>query len=133
MENIGIVYGQLDQTKISREYLNKALLKYKEINNLFGISKILNNLGVSYSKTDSKKTLEYYSQALEIAQQNNLIRLLPIYTNNIGGIYEDNGKFKEALSYYKAALETSQKNNNVRYIPFFFKTHWKRFNENRRL
>jgi len=86
-EMIGIIYSKLNQTEKSRKYFLKALEKYEENGESFGVAKSLNNLGVSYSKTDSQKTLEYYKKALSIAKKQKWLSFATSCTNNIGGVY----------------------------------------------
>lgn len=120
-ESVGILYGKLKQLKKSRNFIKKSLEIYKDVGYSFGIAKAYNNLGVSYSKTNSKKTLAYYKKALAIAQDLDRKTYIAVYKNNIGGVYEDLNEYGKALEYYKKALNLSEKNELSRYRPLFKK------------
>ena len=108
LDRIGLIYGKLKQMEQSREYIQMALQKSKELNYTDGIFKGLINLGVSYSEEDSEKTLQYYLEALPHVRERGKTHVLAIVKNNIGGVYEDRGEFDKALEYYHKALDLTK-------------------------
>lgn len=117
---IGHVYNQMNQQDRSREYCLKALQIFRDINFLKGIAYNLINLGVSYSKENPEKTLNYYKQALKFTEQTNDHGTIAVNISNIGGVYEDLEQYDNALQYYFRALSYAEKYNIIKYKPFFF-------------
>jgi signal transduction histidine kinase len=121
IECVGILCGRLNQNEKSREYFHQALHLYEELGDAHGITKTLNNLGVSYSHENPHKTLEYYKRALDIAQQNDFKGIGVAYTNNIGGVYEDIEEYDNALEYYHKALGLADSVGIHKYKGFILK------------
>lgn len=62
--------------------------------------------GVSWvNRSDFRKTLYYYNQALEIAKQMDEPTALAVAYNNLGSIYHDMADFPKALDHYIKSLE----------------------------
>ena len=121
LESIGVIYGTLNEIGKSREYLTKATIIMKEADHHPGIMQNLNNLGVSYSQEDPKKTLEYYQESLYYAEKLNHHNMIAILTNNIGGVFEDLGNYPEALKKYLEAQRLCNQFNIKRYLPEIYK------------
>ncbi len=109
-ELIGILYGKLKQPEKAEKFFNFSLKIYEELNEQFGISKILNNLGVLFSETNPMKTLKFYKKSLEIVKTLKAFSLEAAYTNNIGGVYEDIKDYENAIIYYMKALKICEEN-----------------------
>jgi transcriptional regulator with PAS, ATPase and Fis domain len=120
-EVVSAVYGQLNQLEKAREYLHKTKDIYESIDSKVGVMKAFINLGVTYSKENLNLTLQYYQQALAIAEEKKDYFYIGIINNNIGGVYEDFGKYSEAISQYKKAFSIMEKHNCKRYQPFTLK------------
>lgn len=118
---VGILWGKLNRVEKSRDYFHRALDIYKELGHAHGITKTLNNLGVSYSEENPQKTLGYYQKALDIAQENGLKGISVAYTNNIGGVYEDIEDYENALKYYYKALDLVDSIGIPKYKGFILK------------
>ncbi len=120
-ESLGVIYGILNQVDKSREHLTKAIEIMKEAGHDIGIIQGLNNLGVSYSQEDPRKTLEYYQEALHYAERINDHTMITVLTNNIGGVYEDLEDYPQALKQYLQAQKLCHKFKFTRYLPVFHK------------
>lgn len=74
-----------------------------------GINAAVNNIGTLYSSLGQPaKALEYYQQALTIAQSlNNQAGIEDAY-NNIGDAYSDLGQYDQALAQYQQSLSVAQ-------------------------
>ncbi len=119
VESVGVIYGILNQMDKSREYLNKSLILMKNIHHQGGIIQALNNLGVSYSQEDPQKTLAYYKESLQVAEQINYHTMIIVLTNNIGGVYEDLGDYPNALKQYLEAQRLCDHHKNYRFMAEF--------------
>jgi two-component system, NtrC family, response regulator AtoC len=120
-EQIGMIYSMLKQLEKAREYLKLALNKAREIDDADSICQELINLGVSYSDEDTELTLQYYMEALPLAQANGKMNVLAALKNNIGGVYEDRGEYDTALEYYHKALELVEKCQMLKNLSYFLK------------
>jgi class 3 adenylate cyclase len=87
-----------------------ALEVFQEINDLNGVSNILNNLGaVHFNGGDDKAALDYYLQSLRVAENSKDSLRIVTALVNIGTVYltKENSK-PLAFSYYKRALPISK-------------------------
>ncbi len=88
-----------------------ALEVFKSINDLNGVSNMLNNLGaVHFNGGDSEAALDFYLQSLKVAETNGDSLRIVTALINIGSIYllKEAGH-KRAFQYYKRALPLSLK------------------------
>ncbi len=84
---------------------NKNVLKSKSI--------ALSNIGNIYNQQSNfPKALNYYFDALKIAEEINNKKLITTNLGNIGIIYKYQGNLNKALEYYFKALENAKKINN---------------------
>lgn len=111
LENIGFVYGKLDQNEKHRNYLIKALQIYEDLNIKDGIAKTIHNIGTTYSQEEPEKKMEYFNKALEIATKYNFNNMILIFKGNISKMYYSLGQYENALLMAKDILEMSKKNN----------------------
>ena len=66
-------------------------------------------LGLNYHEMQQSSTaLEYYQEALPIAQQSGDRRVVGAALNNMGASYQSLGQYQEALTYYERALPITQ-------------------------
>jgi tetratricopeptide (TPR) repeat protein len=80
-----------------------------EKNEILGII----NLGVLYLKFNSQEeALQYFLQALDLAQTHKREDFFNTIYNNIGIVYSTNNAHDKAIEYYQKALEISRKQEN---------------------
>ncbi|MEA3443091.1 MAG: tetratricopeptide repeat protein, partial [Bacteroidota bacterium] len=107
-KTIGIQHYYYRQIDSAIHYNLLALEKYKQIEDLSGVGKTLNNLGVFYSNIGLyKKSIEYHLQSLEIKENLNDTTGIAYSYNNIGTLYYQFKNFDSALQYYSKALKMS--------------------------
>lgn len=73
-------------------------------------TEILLQLSQIYTATNTQKSFEYATQALDIAQKQNLPLFTAMAFNALGNINLQTGKYPKALQYYQKALNIAQKN-----------------------
>ncbi len=115
---LGLIHIEFKQFEKSRKYLLLSLELSEKMNNLTGISNILNNLGYSYMKEkkgDIQQSLKYYKRAFDIAEKLDSKERMTLFLNNIGSVYEQLQQPEKALQFYKKALAIVEAGNFVRY------------------
>jgi adenylate cyclase len=87
-----------------------ALETFKSINDLNGVSNMLNNLGaVHFNGGDDKAALDYYLESLRVAESNNDSLRTVTALVNIGTVYLNKESSKHlAFKYYQRALPISK-------------------------
>jgi tetratricopeptide (TPR) repeat protein len=110
----GVVYSEQGDYTSSLKNYEKALKLYQQIEELKGVSKTLNNIGILYkSQQKYPKALQYLKEAHKIqivlGEQN-----APITLTNIGVIYFETGEYQNAIQYYQKAQKGFEKNENKR-------------------
>ncbi|MBD2773299.1 tetratricopeptide repeat protein [Iningainema tapete] len=107
---IGITYIQLAQYQNASDFLNQALVLYRNIGERHRICDTLNSLGAVYNHLGNySQALSYYQQALAISPE---VGVTADILNNIGGIYQATGQYNKALEYYQRTLDIHQKIGN---------------------
>lgn len=107
--NTGRIYYSLEQLKLAREYYEKALIIYREVQDYYGEGITLNNLGkVYFDLGQSKHALAFYEQALEISRRIEDRRGQGVALNNLGEIYSLLRELDRARQYYMHALSISK-------------------------
>lgn len=108
-------YGGLllmtDSNTKAQEYLFKSLSYYKTVDNHKQLSRIYNNLGVSFSNQLAfVKALKYQKECISIRAKNNE----PLHSNyvNVGTVYYALNQYSEAISYFKLAESFYEKSSN---------------------
>lgn len=97
---IGIGYYYLNQTVKSIDNYMAALEYFKKANDLLGVAKVNNNIGVLYRDNDYDASLEYLNKALVIAQSlSNKLLMANVYLN-MGAVYYRKSSYFQALNYY---------------------------------
>src|SRR5690606_20542511 len=61
---MGVAYNYLNKKYLSLNSLFKALAIFKEINDIHGEAKVLNNIGNVYNQYNNDKALEFYLKTL---------------------------------------------------------------------
>ena len=103
LNNISIAYYNLNIPNKAIEYLEKSLEIYRPINN-DEYATLLGNLGMFYSNLDFKKSLFYYTQALELISKENVN--YPSLLNSVSILLYENDRYEEARYYCELALES---------------------------
>ncbi len=91
-----------------------ALEVFESINDLNGVSNMLNNLGaVHFNGGDDEKAIDYYLQSLRVAEQTNDSLRIVTALVNIGTVYFNKPSSRNlAFEYYQRALPMSAKLGN---------------------
>ena len=103
LNNLSLAYYYLNNPNKAIEYLEKSLEIYRPINN-DEYATLLGNLGMFYSNLDFKKSLFYYTQALELISKENVN--YPSLLNSVSILLYENDRYEEARDYCEFALES---------------------------
>ncbi|MEQ8238744.1 MAG: tetratricopeptide repeat-containing sensor histidine kinase [Cyclobacteriaceae bacterium] len=114
------VYRKLGWLKIkqreysqARDYYDKSIEFYKEINNPAGVARGLNGIGNVYAKQSNyKQALNFYFQALKIDEEQKIQTGMASEYGNIALIYDQQGRYSEALEYYMKSFEINKALDN---------------------
>ncbi len=87
------------------ESAKKTSNKYIECQALYGICECFR------TKNELEECLKYCSQALELAEAENIAEIKSKSLNNLGLVYQEQGNYWKALSNLQAALKISKENN----------------------
>lgn len=104
---IGLVKKAKEEIEISSQWLNKALEKYKQMNDPEGIAKSLLNLGsIHQKKKEFDEAIDKYNQALKMfcGLPGDRSESVANCFQNLGTIYSKQCKFTEAIDHYMVAL-----------------------------
>lgn len=105
-----VVYTEQANFKVATENYKKAIQLYTSINDLNGLKKCNNALGVLHAyKGDFDQALFHYKASLKLAEQLEDKSSIDGSLYNIGNIYSDKGEIKKALNYFNKALEINIK------------------------
>ncbi len=107
--NLGVAQWDNGNTDLAVEYQLKALNLRRQAfgENHIKTAAIYNNLGLTYSRTDQEKSLEYYQKALIIYQniyKDGMQPALAIAYSNIGFIYGQKKDYNKALDNFEKVL-----------------------------
>lgn len=117
LKNIGATYSDLEDFTNAMNYLQRAELLARELNNEDLIADCLNNRGIIYEQTDRMSlALEVYAQAMEIYRKSQDPDRLALVFINIGVVSKALGQFENAKSAYDSALFYSRQLGNEYYI-----------------
>jgi len=104
---------RVENTVLAEEY---ALLSYqlsKSSKDYNYWIRSLNALGyVNKGNNNIEKAIEYYMEAIEVANDQGIDDRLVFLYNNLGNIYTNNSKFDLAIENYLNSLQYAQKTNN---------------------
>lgn len=113
----GIIYNYKGNLDMSIESYKKSIEAYEFSLKPYEVIKPINNLGNLYSDNLSvDKSLEYYDQALEIANKYGLTRLSTIFLNNIGEVYYNKLEYMKSIEYLRQASNLAEYSKDVRLI-----------------
>ena len=108
---VSLIY--LAEYNMADSLLNKAITIYQRINQQKQVMLCYNDLSViSFYKGENYKALDYSSKALEIAEDNGLIRNKATILSNIALVYINLGDYERANEYNFSALKIFQDLNN---------------------
>ncbi len=109
----GVNYYYLGEYDSSMVYYNKAILKFKQLDNMTQAGKTIGNIGVIYRKRgEYTKALEHYLKEIEIFSDINHIEGLSSIYINMGYIAVLMNNYERAEGYYNSALKLAQETDN---------------------
>lgn len=112
-KNLGTVYLNRGQYKTSRQYLQKALMLFKETGDAEQTGNIYNLFGLNYAERgEYQRALEMYNRGLEIFRQIKDLDGEAVVACNIGIVYYGTGNYNKAFELYHHALRIYQKLDN---------------------
>ena len=103
--NIGLVYGNINQIDMAKDYFLKAL---NSCSDSLRTSVILYNLGTYEFKNNIDSAYNYLNKAIEVAQQHDNYSL-----NSFGLYYQYKKQYDSAFYYFRLSLDYSIKNNDI--------------------
>ncbi len=111
LAEIATGYNAAGDKEKALEYAQQAHDAFQAVGDRRGEASSLIGIGDIYASLRDKKAMDYYSQALAIARQSNLPRILATALNKVGlGEYEL-GEDQKALANYNEALPIFQRIN----------------------
>ena len=118
--DIGKCYGQLNQTELAVNYLNKAYSMAQKGDAKYLQIEILTSLGNSVSNKESKsEALRYYIDALQLSEKLNYIKYIAALNSNIADMFLAQRDYTKSMNYYNNALLISQSTHNLRDEAYF--------------
>ena len=112
--NIGFYYTTIKENYDSALYFyNKAVLKFKNGDNLNALAQTLQNIGTYYDyRGEPKQILNNYNQVLDIyTKTKNFAGLANIYAD-FGRVYCENGAINKGMEYFTKSLKISDDIND---------------------
>lgn len=117
----GLSHYKLGNYDLTLYYFRQVLSMFEKENNEWGISKMLNNLGILYSDLNQPETsLRYYEKSLSIKVQLKDSASIPNTLCNIGLIYLDLDQAEKAKEYFKESLVIDRKLGNQKGLAFSY-------------
>jgi len=109
LNNIGLIYDNLEQYDKSLEYHQKALENWKAVDHQLGIATSLNNIGIIYRNLKNyTKALEYYKQSLEIKEKMGNKYRITTTLNNIAETYLLMKEYNKAYPYFIRSIKLAR-------------------------
>jgi tetratricopeptide (TPR) repeat protein len=106
---IGAIYIGLKNMTNAQDYYKKAYQAYSDSKRQEYLSAALNDIGVSYRRTNPDSALYFYNQALSMESDSSDFMAILLY--NKGNVYVDQGQCEKAREYFDSALRLCKKNN----------------------
>ncbi len=118
---IGSMYHILGHSKVvndsletAKEFYQNALLHFKKANKIASMASVYLAIGnVFYVQNNFPEALNLYILGEKIADNLNLVDLLPHFYNNLAGIYFQLEDYHLTLEYFKNALKISELNGDT--------------------
>lgn len=108
-----VVYTEQVNFEVAIKNYNKALEVYNSINDLNGLKKCNNGLGVLHQyRGNYDLALKHFKETLSISEQLGDNSNKHSYLYNIGNVYSETGEYQKALENFKLALENNIKNRD---------------------
>jgi len=121
MEELGFHRGiSLSSNLVGQGYLDKGELNkasrffkkglsFKEIDNRTKAN-CLQRLGViHYQKGEIDRSIKYFNQAKELAEEQNLYDQLTLSLNSLGNMYRAKGEYDQAIEFFESSLHISER------------------------
>ena len=106
--NIGVMYGMLDDQAKAVEYLEKSAQLAAENGDKVSEAKTLHNIGHNYERRgEYESALEFYFKALKIKSELGEKKSISATLNNIGNVYFYTKIYSTAYDYYNQAYQLS--------------------------
>jgi two-component system, NarL family, sensor kinase len=120
--SLSIAYYELGQYDHARRFAERSLAIYENKGNKSGVGQCINLLGnIDKATMNYQGAFANYNRALELfAQLSDSLSLYNIY-NNLGSMFEEQGKLSEAGRYYSTALNGYKKLDYVKGIVLVMK------------
>lgn len=110
---MGEIYRLKHEYKKGLVCLENALSTYKELGDLYGIARTLNNMGnLHHMNSEFEKALKPYEIAIELYEKTGDKESLAVTLNNIGAVYFSTHRYGEALVYFNRSLSLHRKLRN---------------------
>ncbi len=117
LENIGTIYLEQKNYDKTKEYYAQAIVVYKKLNNIAGISRNLTNTAIMLDEAKRyDEALKNHFEALEINTKIPNKNGIQISYSNIGYVYSHKKDYANALKYQNLALDLSKELNFKQYI-----------------
>lgn len=105
LNNVGLIYDSLRESRKALELYNQALPIQEEIGDKLGIASTLHNSGLAYDSLNEKeKALELLNKSLSIFKEINYKEGELQSLNDIAEVYRDLGNLSKTLEYYNLTL-----------------------------
>lgn len=104
--NMSIIYQQMGEYEIGKDYLLKAITLSEEIKLPYTQTVCLQNLAyLFYGNDEYEKALNYYTQALQLAQKTKIPKIESSILMEISDVCYALGRYKEAMKYKKQGVQ----------------------------
>lgn len=109
----GNLYRQLNTFDKAKAYHARAAFIYKQLNDIEGQARSMNNLGNIYnSLKEYDSALLYFTRALDIHRQYEDSSSMAVALNNIGELYLKTGSLDQSIQFLTQALSINRNINN---------------------
>gem|GEM_PF-1144852 len=113
LETLAVIYSIASNYELSNQYANQAIAQYKQNENIIGIAKCWNVLGLNQNNIGNyKKALFYLNNSLEQFQTVNNEEYILKLEANIGNIHYYIGNYDTALIAYNKIVELARKSQD---------------------
>lgn len=110
IENIGIIYMEIDKKSLSKKYLLDAKDIYEKLNDSQSIIRNLVNLGITYDKSgEFDSAIFYFEQALKYNLRKERTRSIQTIYSNLGNAYFHKSELDKAIEIHTKSIQYSKK------------------------